>query len=574
MKLFLILLFIISIGRGHCQEISRLDSPSCVLSRNDHYMLDTVEFQQEYTVLSFHTDGVPVDEMFVHPEVHLTDSKGEKYKLVGATGIQIGQITDLPLPGRKDFSLRFMPLPAGETAFDILDSFTWHFEKWGIRPKGNNGTSVKNETIKDNPCIGGWRADTVTIIGRLTNWNPNKGPRIISTSFQPIYTASNEIVYKTAWIKEDGSFTLRYYADRPCLSVLSGVGPTTPYYAVPGDTIRMEIECGKSNFTPATMQSSHLYNLHLPLLKALYRMPSYQKLIDDNRKIMAREELLSMLDSLEESWKRLNLYLSKKYELSPWERKLLDEHTALKFDYYRIHYAVLREHDENTVLFKNRPDGINIEDLPRPSYEKYDFLKGVCIDDTARYMTFDSFHIPFISQILSLNAFRYNSKDSVTGILNKLFPDQDCSMAARVAESMGNKRDMSGAYSDINAPSFIKQDKKRYVNLILVLNNDYCFERVKEIAKTEDRIKNNKKLKNVYVVNNEMVEMPMIKRLIKEYLTGKDVQIISDEDFAQIIGRLNIIEGSHVSFNKDGKLLKRAILCNNVENVEMELDNL
>ena len=202
MKLFLIILFIISIGRGHCQEISRLDSPSCVLSRNDHYMLDTVEFQQEYTVLSFHTDRVPVDEMFVHPEVHLTDSKGEKYKLVGATGIQIGQITDLPLPGRKDFSLRFMPLPAGETAFDILDSFTWHFEKWGIRPKGNNGTSVKNETIKDNPCIGGWRADTVTIIGRLTNWNPNKGPRIISTSFQPIYTASNEMVCKTAWIKE------------------------------------------------------------------------------------------------------------------------------------------------------------------------------------------------------------------------------------------------------------------------------------------------------------------------------------------------------------------------------------
>ena len=577
---FHLLLFAIALSHVNFaigQENHNWNQPTCVLSRNSNYILDNVEFQPSSTIMSFHTIDTPIDEWYVDKDVHLVDSKGNIYNLVKTNGIQHGSLTEIPTPGKLEFSLFFEPLPVDETIFDIMDSNTGRLEKFGIHARENIIKYCPTPKT-DEGNWGIWKEDTVTIKGKIMDYSPYDGARLVATNYRPIVRSPYEIINQHGWIRNDGSFVLRYLADRSTLSFIYGLGEIIPYYAVPGDTIYMEIKYNKGKNHLVNISSSHGYDLHTSLLKAIYVPQYYDNLIDGKRKTMAASELFSELDSLENAWKDLNSYLTYKYKLTNWEESFLNEHTSLQFDNYRIHLIAAHEHDKESLLSKTYPEGMPLDTIQKVDIKDYGILRNINIDKPIRYMTLYSLHNQLISQILSLNMFKYGVDNTTSAHFSQLFPKQDCTLALRMAQSilMDKQTPMDAVYKNVKSPHFITERfKGKYVNLVPVfINNSYNIENVKKIARTEDYFKRNKLVKFVYLLNKDYIGNPIVHRLLSGDLNGRKIYIVDDYEFAQIVESLNLTEAGHVTFNKEGKLRLHAIQCDCVENMERALQEL
>lgn len=418
------------------------DSPTCLMQSAYNITLEKVEMQDSATVLTLHMTDVETDEKYVDSRLFLSDGQGREYQLTGSCGVQIGEQDSLPQAGPIRFTLQFQPLPQGETAFDLRDLYERRFELFGIHNAKKTKTATLTAARPDSSTLpDAWTTDTVTICGQLSDYSQEHMPGTMGTSFHLIEDDTASAQGRQTKVNRDGSFMLRYLADRPSIARLEGSGTSIYYYAVPGDTLYMDIDYQRRWLQPALTRSVQGNDTHEALLEVLPVSPHYEHFFWNNRKKMAQDVFFHIVDSLQTRWDGLNNYLAGKYRLTPWECHLLHERTRMTFDYYRLKYLEARQTDEIVFSQAHHQEPLFHQPLTDEEYIPYAFLKNISIEEPVRYMTTAS-HSNLISSLISLKPFMYiphNGQEYIPMLREELLRasgGQDPELAIRVVQDL------------------------------------------------------------------------------------------------------------------------------------------
>ena len=561
----------------HAQKNVAWDKPACVFNYNENIKVERVELRDTATVVTFSLDNIETRERYIHPRVFLIDSKGEHHALKSTDGIEVGRLTTLPEPGCIRFSLHFEPLPQNETAFDIRDIYRGHFNMFGIY---NGKKSQLEELTKARPesklCPDPWHTDSVTIIGQFKDYDRKRGGKITSTSFQLLKRDYAELEHRNAWVSPEGRFTLRYKADRPALARLNNTA--TCYYAMPGDTLYVEIE-PHSWSLPARIVSAQGRDTHANLLKALPPYTYYGNWFWDECRKRDTETMFHMLDSIQMKWETLHNYLANKYQLTPWENHLLHEHSRATFDEFRVRYFFVRQDDERTVYQDSHPEGIILTEPTEEECKGYGFLHDISIDDSTRYMTDTGFR-NLGSDVLSLRPFSYYNSSIVGNEsllheqVRKFFGGQDPSLLIAIEENarMGNMRGALETYA--NTPDmnrFIKSYRGKYVNVVPISPDARDIRRLKDTAPIFSQYKDSEDLKFVFLLNTADEGNPEIEDILKKELAQETVLRLSDKDFGHFVVETDMLRWGHITFNREGRLLTSCIFFDDAGSLKRQL---
>lgn len=577
-KTVFFLLSIVPLLHINAQKPISWNKPAYVFNYNENFKVERVEFRDTATIVTFSLDNIETRERYVHPNVFLIDSKGERHPLKSADGIEVGRLTKLPESGRIQFSLNFEPLSQDETAFDIRDIYRSYLNIYGVY---NGKKSQLKELTKARPesriCPDPWCTDSVTIIGQIKGYDHNRGDRTTSTSFQLLERDYGELEHRHAWVSPEGEFTLRYKADRPALAHLNNTA--TCYYAVPGDTLYVEIE-PHSWSLPARIVSAQGRDTHANLLKAQPPYTYYDNWFWDECRKRDTETMFHMLDSIQMKWETLHNYLANKYQLTPWENHLLHEHSRATFDEFRVRYFRVRQDDERTVYQDSHPEGIILTEPTEEECKGYGFLHDISIDDSTRYMTDTGFR-NLGSEILSLRPFAYYHSTTKDGKLlhdqvRKLFNNQDPSFLVNI-ENAAMKRNMR-PYEETykNAPDadrIIAPYRGKYVNVVPVRPTTGFIKRFKEKSPVFSKFRDNEDLKFLFLIDSDYEDMPEMTELLANELSGETLLRLNDKDFGRFIEVFDLGNEEHVTFNREGKLRRNRIYFYKAEDVEKELNN-
>ena len=575
LTLWLIILFVCPL---RAQKNVVWDHPACVFNYNSDIKVERVEFRDTATVVTFTLDNIETRKRYIHPRVFLIDSKGEHHALKSAEGIEVGRLTMLPEPGRILFLLNFEPLPQNETAFDIRNIYRRYFNIYGIC---NGKKSVLKELTKARPesklCPDPWHSDSVTIIGQFKDYDRKRGDKITSTSFQLLKKDHAELEHRHAWVSPEGRFTLRYKADRPALAHLNNTA--TYYYAVPGDTLYVEIE-PHSWSLPARIVSAQGRDTHANLLRAQPPYVYYDNWFWDECRRRDRETMFHMLDSLQTKWETLHNYLANKYQLTPWENHLLHEHSRETFDDFRVRYFLIRQDDERTVYQDNHPEGIILTEPTKEECEGYGFLRDISIDDSTRYMTDTGFR-NLGSDVLSLRPFSYYNSSIVGNEsllheqVRKFFGGQDPSFLIDIAKASMEMNNRPYGETYVNTPDvdgIIGPYRGKYVNVVPVRPTTSFIKRLKEKVPVFSKFRDNEDLKSIFLIDADYEDMPELAELLKNELEGETFIRLCDKDFGRFIEETGMGDNEHVTFDREGKLLCNPIYYDNVEPVIQRID--
>ena len=570
------LLFII-VCPLHAQKPVTWERPAYIFNYNENFKVERVEFRDTATVVTFSLDNIETRDRYIHPRVFLTDGRGERHALKSADGIEIGRLTTLPEPGHIQFSLNFEPLPKNETAFDIHDIYRSYLNIYGIyNGKKNQLKELTKARPESKMCQDPWRTDSVTIIGQIKDYDHKHEKRTTSTSFQLLKRDYAEIEHRHAWVSPEGQFKLRYKADRPALTDLSGTG--TYYYAVPGDTLLIDIEPHERSL-PAHIVSVQGQDTHANLLKAQPPYIYYGNWFWDECRKRDRETMFHMLDSIQQKWESLHNYLANKYQLTPWENHLLHEHTRADFDELRVRYFRVRQDDETTVYQNNHPEGIILTEPTEEECKGYGFLRDICIDDSTRYMIDTGFR-NLGSDVLSLKPFAYY-RSAIIGNdsllyrqVGRLFGGQDPSLLINIEKSSmeSNNRSDDETYTNTsNMDDIIGIYRGKYVNIVPVRSGDRYIKRLKQKAPVFREYKNSEDLKFVFLIDTEYEDMPEMEELLKNELWGETILRLCDKDFGWFIEETGLGDNEHVTFDREGRLRTNQIYFDNAESLRERL---
>ena len=562
----------------HAQRAVTWERPACIFNYNDNFQVERVEFHDTATVVTFSLDGIETRERYIHPRVFLTDGRGGRHALKSADGIEVGRLTTLPEPGHIRFSLNFEPLPKNETAFDIRDVYRGFLNIYGIY--NGKGKQLKELTMarpESKMCPEPWHTDSVTIIGRIKGYDRKREDRTTSTSFRQLKRDYTEIEYRYAWVSPEGQFQLRYKADRPALAYLSSTA--TCYYAVPGDTLFVEIE-PHSWSLPARIVSAQGRDTHANLLRATPPYIYYGNWFWEECRKRDRETMFHMLDSLQQKWETLHDYLANKYQLTPWENHLLHEHSRATFDEFRVRYCLIRQDDEGIVYQGSHPGGTILKEPTEEECKEYDFLRHISIDDPTRYMTDTGFR-NLCSDVLSLSPFAYY-RPAIAGDdsllysqVRKLFGGQDPSFLIDIAKASRDMNDRAYDETYVNTPDvdeIIGPYRGKYVYVVPVRPIGSYISRMKQKATLLKGYRNSEGLKAVFLIDTDYEDMPELAELLKNELEGETVVRLCDKDFGRFIEETGMGESEHVTFDRKGRLLCHPFYDDNIESAMQRID--
>ena len=508
------------------QETGVWKVPVALFKSNGEYVLDRVELRDTATILMFHTERTATDKRVVSPNVWILDSQGRRYALKSADGIEIEHLTHLPEPGRMDFTLNFEPLPKEETVFDIIDYQAYDFLHYGVYNSKKTKKTVLTQSLPESQEVAdSWQADTVTIIGQIVKYDRARDMWMVKTEFAPI-KRNDGIFHNRAWVKPEGTFILRYYADRPALADLQAKGLRVPYYAIPGDTLYLEIEQRGGKWELTKVQSAKGYDTHESLLKALTWHLSYEDFFWENNKRMTQQEFFQTIEQWQKEWEGVLNYLSAKYSLTPWENHLTHERMRMVFDRYRMAYVYTRENDESRILQQNRKE---IVVKGKENNSRYDFLRDVNTSDSTRYMI-----EPEIRGVVGL----LKAIDPIFGI--KFIDEQE------------NDNKIQPYLNELMPDSLVSPFLGHYVTFFPVIPQEYT---IKHLRENLMRSHQNLKMKCVYLIDREYEDMPLMRAILHE-LEDEEVLRLSDAEFGHIMETFNLSETESVTFDDEGKFCR------------------
>ncbi len=569
---YLTLAFCLFLGTIYAKKVEVWESPSSLYTENGAWVLDRVELRDTATVIIYHVDKVDTDKRRVHPDVYLSDSKGTKLHLMSAEGIQIGKLKRLPQPGRMEFALNFEPLPKGESVFDVIDPVTADLLAYGVHnPKKTKAKTLTQPMAESSNVPDTWKKDMITLIGRLHGYDCRRQSRIMESQYHPLGTTADAPSRNSAWIHPDGSFTMCYQADRPCMSYLYGGGFSIPYYAVPGDTLYMEIDMDGRRYEPARTRSAKGLPTHEGMLRAYPFHLSYEDYFWQHNKYMTQEDFLDQLAKEQTEWEGILNYLSRKYTLTAWENHLLHERMRMTFDRYRLMYVSERESGESWIVQDALGRGISSEDLDEAPKGRYDFLRNVNIEDSTRYMI-ESDMFALINIASRLRGGSTDVRFAEDGDwkayekrkLSALFPGQNLALAYQVYDGQEKHNGNKGpVYDNIRVPNdLLLPYRGNFVTLFPVVPQRYPLKNLREtLAKNRVYAHVEPRMKFVYLIDRDYEDMDGMDDLLRK-LEGEEVIRVSDEEFGNIMESLCLTEHGCATFDEEGRMCRRTFYSN------------
>lgn len=369
-----------------CAEDVKWSNPTILLTNYNKLKLQEVLFADSATTLYFMTDRLPVDESTIYGQCCLVDYRGNRHRLLSAEGLTIGsKIKDVPPFGPRKVSLSFEPIDDTSHPFDMLESPSY-VGNYFIGISNSLISKTEQDAKQEVGCLEEeWREDTVTIIGYIDestrSWARHSD---VYATYYPIDGYSSDIVYQQSDVRENGTFTIRYKANRPMLTSLVYEARRIPYFAYPGDTVYVEISDLDGTMHQVQVRNSCKKHEHTALLQAVIPLyPDYYNLVAENYKIQTRSEFWQTIDSLKARWELVNSYLAEKYALTGSETHLLIERMNIYFDVLKI--VFVSQQEMFCMGFKKGEQ--EFKELSDEDLDEYAYLQDFDISDKARFCT-------------------------------------------------------------------------------------------------------------------------------------------------------------------------------------------
>lgn len=298
----------------------------------DGVYIEKVEFDDQCTTLFFHATRQKWNSISFLSSTFLVDEQGNRYGTLSCKGIKFDEWTKIGEDGALDFSVSFTPLPEGTRVFDCIEgpSSNRYFRFYGIRAKGQNWDIFNKGTESDNPFLDSFfHIDTIYVSGRISDSHyergNGKGVHYVNSNSQQNLIRTfreNKGLFDFFDVAEDGSFSFKTLAAKPCMDALGLFGTEIPVLLIPGDHLHLEItRLGEYNqqvkFKSDFADYSHLLT-NIPFMHdEEIDNPSF-----DNSATLSMQTWESLHEK-QDCRLQIARYISAKHHLTQTEQKLM-----------------------------------------------------------------------------------------------------------------------------------------------------------------------------------------------------------------------------------------------------------
>ena len=314
-------------------ETREIEHPEYMTLYADGISIERVELSDERTTLHFCATGKEDASVSFLPSTFLMDEQGNRYKAESSQGIELGEWTKLGEGGMLNFSITFAPLPEGTRVFDCIESpGSMRYSRfYGIRAKGQDWNVFGKGTATDNSFPESlFRIDTIHVTGRITDSRyENKGSGstvhyVNSHSQQRLIRTfrENRGVFDLFEVGEDGTFSFKTLAAKPCLDAINLFGTEIPVLLIPGDHLQIDItHLGEYDQSVAFRSDYGDYSRLLCNTPFMHDEDLDFPTFTDNATLPA--QAWQALHEKQDSRLQICSYLSAKHHLTPTELKLM-----------------------------------------------------------------------------------------------------------------------------------------------------------------------------------------------------------------------------------------------------------
>ncbi len=309
-------------------------NPSWLGSTTEVIRITDVEFTDTATILSFHERYKPGWWIQIAKETFLEDMSRRRYKAIRGEGITLGGRYVTPESGEGRFKVLFEPMPEDTRCFDFVEGFQGgNFRILGIHEAGQMPEVPQGRTFQMTDKLEQefFRADTACVRGRIEGYSREWG--FDNMQYNRSITMTGEDAPITIDIREDGTFECRFFSYHPeegWLLVRKGdKGKTIKFYAEPGKTTDILVRLDGS--VECAIQSPGTFSLRNSLkhdYQTLCDYP-YSEYKEDTDSLKDFQHLVNCAMRKMEAALQLADYMAWRYEYTPWERHLAENHTKL-----------------------------------------------------------------------------------------------------------------------------------------------------------------------------------------------------------------------------------------------------
>lgn len=361
----------------------QFDNPKVIHQNSSTLNITGVVFTDSATIVSMRYT-VTVDRQVslrINSGVCLSDEYDNRYRLKHATGITTDTKEWTPGNSVRDFTLVFEPLPQNTKVFDLINGTpaqnTYRFI--GIHDGDENVdmhcSNMPNPSAdKPVPDLV-YRKDSVIVHGTIKGYSPKWGVTTVSNYTNDLEDSQ---IHSHTTIGKDGSFMLKIAVDSPQWTSLF-IGEFAHYqvdiFVFPGDELHLEINDILSEARSITYKSRNGHPTYNNLMRAVMLMPEcfYNP---TNHPNMTHSEFMEMAQTFRAKQLDGVDYLTKKFNLTPFECRLLANRAAMSYG------TLMCFHLSGLESGERRIDASKYTCVEYDSREsRYTFLKDMPLDD-------------------------------------------------------------------------------------------------------------------------------------------------------------------------------------------------
>lgn len=313
-------------------ETRSIEKPDYMALFADGISIERAEFSDENTVLFFHAAGGEGSAVSFLPSTFLVDEQGNRYKAESSQGIELGERASMGDEGSLDFSISFEPLPEGTRVFDCIEgtSAQRYSRFYGIRAKGQAWDVFQRAAVADNPFPESFfRIDTIHVSGRISDSRYDRGNGmgvhyVNSNSQQELIRTfrENKGIFDFFGVAEDGTFSFKTLAAKPCLDALGLFGTEIPVLLIPGDHLHLDIaQLGEYNQRVTFRSDFSDYSRLLTNTPFMHDEEMDHPTFNDDATFPA--QVWQSLREKQDGRLQICRYLSAKYNLTLTEQQLM-----------------------------------------------------------------------------------------------------------------------------------------------------------------------------------------------------------------------------------------------------------